>query len=57
MTIEELVEALGPRLWGTNHSTSGKWTALPIYKGHEPQPTLHAALLQLYKTVKTEENK
>lgn len=57
MTIEELVEALGPRLWGTNHSQSGKWTALPVYKGHEPQPTLHAALLQLYKTVKTEENK
>lgn len=55
MTIDELVEALGQRLWGTNHSSNDKWTALPVYKHHEPQPTLHAALLQLYKTVKAEE--
>lgn len=52
MTIEELIEQLGPSLWGTSHSPTGKWIALPVFKGHEPQATLHAALLQLYKTVK-----
>lgn len=54
MSTEELVEALGPKLWGTNHSPSGKWLALPVMRGHEGKDTLHAALLQLYRSVKDE---